>query len=177
MLPSGHKIPALGFGTYQLAGKECVDAVVEALAAGCRHIDTAEIYKNAREVGRAINLSAVPRDQIFITSKVAPISQGYESARHSCLETLKQLETDYLDLLLIHWPGVGKLKSDDLGNLKTRHETWRAMAELKAQGKVRDIGVSNFQVRHLEALLKEFKEGPAVNQFELHPLLFPAAEV
>ncbi len=164
-LPSGAKMPCLGFGTYQLSGKECVDAVIEALRVGCRHIDTAEIYRNDKEVAKAISISGVPRKDIFLTSKLAPNSQGYEEAKDACARILKGLQVDYLDLLLIHWPGVTKLKSESPDNLKIRHQTWKAMIEMQKDGKIRDIGVSNFQVRHLEALFKEFDVKPAVNQF------------
>ena len=107
-LKSGYEIPCLGFGTYEIRGKECVQAVKWALKAGYQHIDTASIYKNEEEIGRAIEESHVDRGSLFITSKISPDEQGYEQAKEACLRSLKKLRVDYLDLILIHWPGVSK---------------------------------------------------------------------
>lgn len=158
-LNNGVEMPAVGLGTFKAKGNEVYEAVKIALEAGYRHIDTAKIYGNEEEVGRAIKDSGIPREEIFITSKVWTADLGYQQTKKAFQESLDRLQTDYLDLYLIHWP-----KSYQLNR-----ESWKAMEELYFQGKIRAIGVSNFKVHHIEDLLKVATVIPAVNQVELHP--------
>lgn len=171
---TGNVIPQIGYGTYCLKDDECVQGVITAVKVGYRHIDTASIYRNEKSIAVALKKlyeeGIVKRDDIFITSKISPQEQGYENALKAVDQMLERLDTDYLNLVIIHWPGVAGRKPGDEENAKIRLETWRALEELKAAGKIRDIGVSNFQVRHLEHLLKNSKTKPVLNQFELHPL-------
>lgn len=155
------KMPWLGFGVFKVKeGQEVEKSVLTAIQAGYRSIDTAAIYGNEEGVGRAIKACGVPREDLFITTKVWNADQGYETTLQAFETSRKKLGLDYLDLYLIHWPVKGKYK-----------ETWRALEELYRSGKVRAIGVSNFQIHHLEDLLNEANVVPAVNQVELHPLL------
>ncbi len=159
-LNNGVEMPRTGFGVFRLQENGPVEkAVVNAIKNGYRMIDTAYEYHNEAGVGRGIKLSGLPRDQIFITSKVGNDQQGYQSTKEAFYQTLKDLQTDYLDLYLIHWPRG-----------KKSLETWEAMEELYEQGLIRAIGVSNFKVHHLEYLLSNSKIVPAVNQVEFHPL-------
>lgn len=164
-LCNGIKIPCVGFGTWQSTGKEAYDSVKEALKIGYRHIDTASIYGNEKEVGAAVKNSKIPREEIFITSKLWNSNQGYDTTLCAFEQTLCNLCTDYLDLYLIHWPVPVGHKSDfeDL-NLKT----WRAFERLYKEGLIRAIGISNFLVHHLKPLIKEAKVKPMVNQIEYH---------
>ncbi|WP_344776560.1 aldo/keto reductase [Nocardioides panacisoli] len=166
-LNDGHTIPAIGFGTYPLSGAEGVDAVVSAIAAGYRLIDTAVNYGNEAEVGEAIRASGVPRDELFVTSKLPGRHHAHADAIASTEESLERLGLDHLDLHLIHWPNpsVGRY-----------HEAWRALVELRERGLVRSIGVSNFTAAHLERIIDDSGVTPAVNQLELHPG-FPQAEM
>lgn len=160
-LNNGVEMPWFGLGTYlSPVGEQTRSAVRWALEAGYRHIDTARFYKNEADVGQAVRESGVPREQIFLVTKVWNDDQGYQRTLQSFEESLKLLDTDYLDLYLIHWP----LK--DL-----RQETWRALLKLYEEGKCRAIGVSNYTVRHLEELLATSPVVPAVNQVEFHPFL------
>ncbi|MCD8509438.1 MAG: aldo/keto reductase [Bacillus sp. (in: Bacteria)] len=160
-LNNGVKMPWLGLGVYKVKeGGEVKSAVVTALQAGYRSIDTASFYENEVGVGEGIRESGIPREEIFVTTKVWNDQQGYEETLKAFEESRGKLGLDIIDLYLIHWPVTGKFK-----------ETWRALEELYAQGKVRAIGVSNFQIHHLEELLKDAKVVPAVNQVEYHPLL------
>ena len=160
-LNDGFAMPRFGLGTFlSEAGQATQNAVLWALAAGYRHIDTARIYGNERDVGRAVLESGIPRSDIFITTKVWNDDQGYDSTLSACEASLKRLGMDYVDLYLIHWPVTGK-----------RSETWKALVRLKQSGKVRSIGVSNYMIRHLEELLAETDIVPAVNQIELSPFL------
>lgn len=164
-LSNGIEIPCIGFGTWQSTGKEAYDSVLEALKIGYRHIDTASIYGNEKEVGRAVKDSKIPREEIFITSKLWNSNQGYDTTLCSFEETLRNLCTDYLDLYLIHWPVPVGHKSDfEALNLKT----WRAFERLYKEGLIRAIGVSNFLVHHLKPLIKEAKVKPMINQIEYH---------
>lgn len=160
-LNNGVEMPLVGLGTYLSDdGDEVGNAVQWALEAGYRAIDTASMYQNESGIGQAVATSAVPRDEIFITSKVWNSDQGYDTTLASCEGSLERLGVDYLDLLLIHWPSRTHMA-----------DTWRAMEELVADGRVRSIGVSNFLAHHLDELLMLATIAPTVNQFEHHPYL------
>jgi len=160
-LLNGVGMPRLGLGVYRAKeGEEVENAVLTALKVGYRSVDTASIYKNEAGVGRAIRASGVPREQVFVTTKVWNRDQGYDSTIRAFEESLSCLGMDYVDLYLIHWPVKEKYK-----------ETYRAMEELYEQGRVRAIGVCNFQIHHLEDLMGSCRIKPMVNQVELHPLL------
>ena len=153
-------LPQIGFGTYQLQGKDCVNAVRTALDAGYRLIDTAALYENEVEVGRAIRESGIPREEIQVTTKIRGRNHGFDEAQEACRESLRKLGMDYLDLLLIHWP------NPKLGKFV---ETWKALEHALESGKVRGIGVANFNIHHLDQLLESAKVVPALNQVELNP--------
>jgi methylglyoxal/glyoxal reductase len=160
-LNNGVKMPGFGLGVYKVEdGDTAIHAVRTAIDVGYRSIDTASFYDNERGVGLAVRESGVPREELFITSKVWNDQQGYESTLKAFDESLEKLGMDYLDLYLIHWPVSGKYK-----------ETYRALETLYDEGRVRAIGVSNFHVHHLENLLADCKVKPAVNQVEYHPHL------
>jgi len=165
-LSNGVKIPCLGYGTYLVTGNTGVDAICEALKCGYRHIDTASFYKNETEVGQAIRNSRIPREEIFVTSKVWNTEQGYESTLKSFDDSLNRLGFDYLDLFLIHWP-VPEGHEDDYEALNL--ETWRAIEKLYKEKKIRAIGVSNFKPKHLKPLMEKAEIMPMVNQMEIHP--------
>ncbi|KAJ3569262.1 hypothetical protein NP233_g5169 [Leucocoprinus birnbaumii] len=160
-LPSGGQLPRLGFGVYQINPGETKDVVLEALRAGYRHIDTAQAYENEEEVGQAMRESGIPRSEIFITTKIPSENYNYEKAKKAIDISLKRLGTSYIDLFLIHEPIAGKA---------VRLQIWKAFVEAKRAGKVRDIGVSNFNTYHIEELKAAGYELPAVDQVELHPL-------
>ena len=161
-LNNGIFIPILGLGTYKSrVGLETQNAVTYALEAGYRLVDTAKIYYNEKDVGLAIKKSSIPREEIFITTKLWNADHGENKTYKACLSSLKKLQTDYIDLYLIHWP-VEKL----------RLESWKVMEKLLADGKCRAIGVSNFMIHHLKELLENTSVVPAVNQIEFHPFLF-----
>ena len=166
-LNDGAVLPAVGFGTYPLRGQDGIDAIVSALRVGYRLLDTAVNYGNEEEVGEAIRRSGVPRDEVLVTSKIPGRHHGYDDAIRSTKESLHRLGLDYLDLHLIHWPNprVGKYV-----------EAWRALVDLRKQGLVRSIGVSNFTEEHLNRIMEATGVTPAVNQIELHPY-FPQAEM
>jgi diketogulonate reductase-like aldo/keto reductase len=159
-LESGGRMPLLGFGTWQIKGPEAVTATAAALEAGYRHLDTATVYGNEAEVGRALAESGVPREDVFVTTKCPPHRAGSE------LDTLRQsldaLGTDHVDLWLIHWPGDGEVNLD----------LWRAFVEARESGLARAIGVSNFDVELVDRLASATGVTPAVNQVEWSPLLF-----
>lgn len=165
-LYNGIEIPKIGYGTWQTKdGEECFNAVKTAIEVGYTHIDTAAIYGNEASVAKAIELSGVRREDLFITSKVWNSERGYEKTKSAFFETLKKLNTDYLDLYLIHWPANSKqYENYDEINL----DTWNAMIDLYLEGKIKAIGVSNFQVKHLEVLMNS-RVKPMVNQIEIHP--------
>ncbi|WP_046226329.1 aldo/keto reductase [Paenibacillus dauci] len=160
-LSNGVQMPWFGLGVYKVEnGDEVVSSVKWAIEAGYRSIDTAALYQNEDGVGQAIRESGVSREELFITTKVWNSDQGYESTLQAFEQSLNKLGLEYVDLYLVHWPVKGKYK-----------DTWRALEKLHEDGKVRAIGVSNFQVHHLEDLLADAKVRPVVNQVELHPLL------
>lgn len=168
-LNNGVEISVLGFGTFKAKdGEEAYHAVLEALKAGYRHIDTAAIYQNEESVGQAIKDSGVPREEMFVTTKLWNSQQTYEQTRQALEKSIEKLGLDYLDLYLIHWPNPKQLRENDAW--KTRNaEVWRAMEDLYQEGKIRAIGVSNFLPHHLDALLETATIVPAVNQVRLAP--------
>lgn len=161
-LNNGVEIPQLGFGTFQIPPAETKDATLLALKAGYRHIDTAELYRNELEVGEAVRESGLKREDVFVTSKLSNAFHDPDAAMTAFDNTLKTLDLDYLDLFLIHWPmpAVGDYV-----------DTWKAMEKMYAGGKVRAIGVSNFQPAHIRRILDSADIIPAVNQIESHPYL------
>ncbi|MDQ8766743.1 MULTISPECIES: aldo/keto reductase [Streptococcus] len=168
-LSNGVKIPKIGFGTWQISeGEEVYNSVSHALKLGYTHVDTAQIYGNEVGVGRAIADSGLPREDIFLTTKVWNDKHDYELAKASIDESLEKLGVDYVDLLLIHWPNPIALRENDAwksGNAGA----WKAMEEAYKAGKVRAIGVSNFMIRHLQALFETAEIKPHVNQVLLAP--------
>ena len=157
ILNNGVEMPVLGFGVYQVEETVCEQCVCDAIAAGYRSIDTASAYLNERAVGRAIRRSGVPREELFITTKLWVQDAGYESTKRALAKSLERLQLDYLDLYLIHQP---------FGDV---YGSWRAMEELYREGAVRAIGVSNFQPDRLVDLILHNEVVPAVNQVETHP--------
>jgi 2,5-diketo-D-gluconate reductase A len=161
-LNDGREIPQLGFGVFQIPPPETEAAVTHALEAGYRHIDTAEMYGNEEGVGRAVRAAGLDRADVYITSKLNNGFHRPDDARRAFERTLQALGDDYVDLFLIHWP-LPTLYDGDFVS------TWKTLEEFKADGRARSIGVSNFQVAHLERLAAETDTVPAVNQIELHP--------
>lgn len=161
-LNDGNTIPQLGFGVFQIDPKDTARAVGKALEVGYRHIDTAEMYGNEAEVGEAIRASGLDRRDVFVTSKLNNGFHRPEDARKAFEETLRALRFDYIDLFLIHWPLPTRYDGDFVS-------TWRTLEEFQRDGRARSIGVSNFQVAHLERLAAEAEVTPAVNQVEAHP--------
>ncbi|MFD2443794.1 aldo/keto reductase [Bacillus sp. CGMCC 1.16607] len=160
-LHNGVKMPWFGLGVFKVQeGSEVIESVKAAIRNGYKSIDTAAIYKNEEGVGQALKESDVPREELFITTKVWNADQGYESTLQAFETSLTKLGLDYLDLYLIHWPGKNKYK-----------ESWKALEKLYKDGRVRAIGVSNFKVHHLEDLIKDAEIKPMVNQVEYHPHL------
>ena len=164
-LNNGVAMPALGFGTYSLRGDLCTDSVADAIAAGYRLIDTAKVYENEQAVGAGIKKSGIGRKSLFVTSKIWVDDSGYEKGKRAFQETLDKLGLDYLDLYLIHRP-----RGDVEGS-------WRAMEELQQAGKIRAIGISNFDEAQYAALMAKAKVKPAVNQLETHPFFQESAEL
>jgi diketogulonate reductase-like aldo/keto reductase len=159
-LNDGHAIPAIGFGTYQLNGDEGADAVLTAIEAGYRLLDTALNYENEEQVGEAVRRSGVPRGEFVVTTKLPGRFHGYEETLAGFEESRANLGLDYVDLFLIHWP---------MPRIGRYVESWKAMIHLREQGLVRSIGVSNFTQEHLTSIIQESGVVPAVNQIELHP--------
>ena len=166
-LNNGVQIPQFGFGVFQIDPSETAGAVRAAFDAGYRHIDTAQGYGNEEGVGQAVRESGLPREDVFVTTKLNNPRHGYDEAITALDESLTKLGLEYVDLYLIHWP---RPQAD------LYVETWRAFEKIASDGKARSIGVSNFQVPHLERLAAETGTVPAVNQIELHPML-PQAEL
>ncbi|MDR0564926.1 MAG: aldo/keto reductase [Azoarcus sp.] len=159
-LNDGKTLPQFGLGTWQTPEADAAACVSAALEAGYRLIDTAAIYGNEAGVGAGLRASGLPREQVFITTKLWNDHQGYDEALRAFDESLKRLKLDYVDLYLIHWPAPRKNRYV---------ESWRALIRLKEEKRARSIGVSNFQIPHLERLIVETGVMPAVNQIELHP--------
>jgi len=160
-LNNGVKMPIIGLGTAALFGKKAYQSVVWALESGYKMIDTASMYGNERNVGKAIQESGIPRDELFITTKVWETDQGYDNTIAALEKSLKKLKLSYIDLYLIHWPR---------SNL--RFETWKALEKILEDDKARAIGVSNYTIRHLETLFEIASTLPAINQVEFTPFLY-----
>jgi 2,5-diketo-D-gluconate reductase A len=156
----GHTIPQLGFGVWQVSTDDIVPAVAKALEIGYRHIDTAAIYGNEEGVGRAIAKSGIPRDELFVTTKLWNSRHGRSEAVAAAEESLKRLGLDYVDLYLIHWPAPGRGRYVD---------AWLGLEDVRERGLARSIGVSNFTAQHLQQVLDAGSVVPAVNQIEVHP--------
>ncbi len=161
-LNDGNTIPQLGFGVFQVPPEETADTTGKAFGVGYRHIDTAEMYANERGVGEAFRASGLSRSEVYITSKLHNSSHRPDDARRAFGETLEALGMDYVDLFLIHWPLPTRYDGDYVS-------TWQTLIEFKREGRARSVGVSNFQVPHLERLAAETDLVPAVNQIEVHP--------
>ena len=166
-LSNGVKIPCVGFGTWRTPdGEVAVSSVKEALKVGYRHIDTAAAYKNEGSIGKAIKESGVPREEIFVTSKLANPDHGYETTLSAFDKTMEELDLEYLDLYLIHWPVPVGHREDWKEDILA---TWRAFEELYKKGRIKAIGVSNFKIHHLQHIIDNCEIKPMVNQIEFHP--------
>ena len=160
-LNNQNKIPGVGFGLWKVADEsECVQAVQWALEAGYRHFDTAQVYGNEAYLGKALASADVPRDELFITTKIAITNFGAKRTPHSFADSLQNLQMDYVDLLLLHFPVT-----------LLRDKAWQALEKIQSIGKAKSIGVSNYTIRHLEHLLKHTGITPVINQVELHVFL------
>lgn len=162
LMNDGRTIPTIGFGLWQVPNDVAVDATLTAIEAGYRHLDTAAVYENEAGVGEAIARCGLPRNELFVTTKVWNTEHGYDKTLAAMDRSLGLLGLDYVDLYLVHWP------SPATGNYL---ETWRAVLALQEQGKTISVGVSNFHVHHLEGILAEFGVVPVLDQIELHPNL------
>jgi diketogulonate reductase-like aldo/keto reductase len=161
-LNNGNTMPVLGLGMWQAgSGKQTRKAVATALEIGYRLFDTAKLYGNESDLGTAIRESVIPREEIFVTTKLWNNDQGYESALRAFEKSRRELGLDYVDLYLIHWPVPG-----------LRQESWKALLKIRDEGLARSIGVSNYTIRHLEELLRSTPDSPAANQVEFHPFLY-----
>ena len=160
-LNNGVEIPLLGLGTWDLRSRDAYKAVLWSLDLGYRLIDTASFYGNENEVGEALKDTDIPREEIFLTTKVWNNEQGYKNTLNAFEKSLKRLKIDYVDLYLIHWPVSG-----------LRNKTWKALEKIYEGGKTRAIGVSNFTIRHLKELFESSETVPTVNQIEFSPFLF-----
>lgn len=179
-LNNGVEIPNIGLGTFQMKSVAEDDVIYRtidsALQCGCRLIDTAAVYRNEADIGRALKQLlpkyGLSRQDVFITSKLSPRDHGFDSAEAACMKSLEALDCEYLDLYLIHWPGVQKLKREDPKNSELRKGSWLALEKLYKAGLLRSIGISNYTVAHLEEMLQYATVVPAVLQVEFHPRLF-----
>lgn len=175
-LHNGLDIPNIGFGVFRVKeGEEVESAVIAAIHAGYRHIDTAMIYKNEEGVGTAIKNCGIPRDQLFVTTKLWNLDQGYESTLKAIDASLSKLELDYVDLYLVHWPTASADSNEDGSSYQSidkRKETWKAMEEIYKSGKAKAVGVSNYTISHLEEMKSYATILPMVNQVEFHPFLY-----
>ncbi|WP_300357506.1 aldo/keto reductase [uncultured Pseudoalteromonas sp.] len=161
-LSDGNVIPQLGLGVWQATQEQAANAVSEAIKSGYRHVDTASVYENEDGVGIGIKQSGIAREEVFVTTKVWNPEQGFDKATAALDASLERLQLSYVDLLLIHWPAP---------KMDLYVDTWKALIAAKKQGKVRSIGVSNFNQEHLVRLIDETGVKPALNQIELHPFL------
>ncbi len=166
-LNDGNIMPTIGYGTWRTpSGEVAVESVRKALEAGYRHIDAAALYENEPSVGQGIKASNIARHELFVTSKLWNTERGYHNTRKAFQQTLNDLQLDYLDLYLMHWPAA----PNQFSNWKELNaDTWRALEDLQAEGKIKSIGISNFLPHHIEALLETARVKPAVNQIEFHP--------
>lgn len=165
-LNNGVKVPCIGFGTYKATDGCGVEGIKKAIDAGYRYFDTAAFYGNEEEIAQAVLQSGIKREELFLASKVWKTDLGYEHVKKAFAESLRRLNTDYLDLYLIHWP-LPKTGYADWKQLDT--DSWKALEELYAEGKIRAIGLSNFLPHHIENLLQNTTICPAVDQIEFHP--------
>lgn len=166
-LNDGHIISPIGFGTYKAIEVEGIESVQRALQSGYRLLDTASRYQNEEAVGKGIKLSGIPRENIFVTTKVWRENLGYKETKEAFETSRKKLDLDHVDLYLIHWPA--NFKNFGQNWKKANADTWRAMEDLQAEGKIKSIGVSNFWEEHIDALLETARVVPAINQIEFHP--------
>lgn len=164
-LPDGRRVPAIGFGTYNAKGGDNLQMIKDAIEAGYQYFDTASLYGTERALGQAIKESGLPREDFILASKAWTDEMGYEETKAALERSLSRLQTDYLDLYLIHWP---KANEEDADWKKRCQDTWRAMEELVREGKIKAIGLSNFLPHHLDVILETATIRPAVNQLELH---------
>lgn len=165
-LSNGYNIPSMGFGTYRMAPEDTVASIKCAIEAGWRHIDTATIYGNEKEVGQGVRESGIDRKELFITTKLQGRDRGYDSTLKAFDKSLEMLGMDYIDLYLIHWP-ASPFFHDDWK--RQNAETWRAFERLYREGRIKAIGLSNFMPRHIDELLKTAEITPMVDQIEFHP--------
>ncbi|XP_015119705.1 uncharacterized protein LOC107042949 [Diachasma alloeum] len=175
-LSTGFSMPLVGIGTFRVTGREKIYSVLdEALDVGYMSIDTAAVYRNEEDIGYALKTLLdkynIEREEIFITTKLSPSENGDpKRIREAVEKSLRALNLSYIDLYLIHWPGAAGIPEGDIDNIKLRAKTWEALVDLKSQGFLRTIGVSNYNISHLERLMQDCKGvRPAVNQVELHP--------
>lgn len=166
-MSNGNSIPCIGYGTYKTLEEEAYGAVIAAVNAGYRHIDTAAYYKNERGVGRAVRACGIPREELFVTSKVWNTDRGYDKTKKAFADSMENLGLEYLDLYLIHWPANRMQFGEEAKRINA--ETWKALEELYAEGKIRAIGLSNFMPHHIEELMETANVKPMVDQIEFHP--------
>ncbi len=164
---NGVEIPCIGYGTYLTPDEGTFQAVTEAIKVGYRHVDTAAFYQNERGVGKAINECGLPREELFVTSKVWNSDRGYEKTKAAFAASMEKLNLEYMDLCLIHWPANKKQFGEEAKSINA--ETWRAFEELYAEGKIKTIGLSNFLPHHIDELMETAKVKPMLNQIEFHP--------
>jgi len=176
-LNNGVKMPMLFFGTFRIRGYDIIESCLDAsIGSGYRGIDTAGIYRNEHEIGEALKnvllkKHGLQREDIFLTSKLAPNSHGSSAAERACIQSISKLQLEYIDLYLIHWPGTQGIKHSDAQNKENRKQSWLALEKLYKAGKIKALGVSNYTIQHIEELLQYATVKPAVLQVELHPFL------